>query len=153
MQRTNFSIKTIVLSAMVSFMALGAFTTSTATAATAISAAATEQDSGTWVKKSKRIKGGWSIEQRGDQHVISFNNKFKTKNGPDLKVFLSPKTIDSVTGKNATEGAVLVAVLQNNKGSQEYVLPANIDISSFNSLLIHCEEYSILWGGTNIAAS
>lgn len=147
MQRTHFSIKTIALTAMLSFLALGAFSTGYANAAT------DEQTSGSWVKKSKAIKGGWSIEKRGDQHVISFNDKFKTKGGPDLKVFLSPQSIDTVNGKNATNNAVLVAVLKKNKGSQEYVLPANIDISSFNSLLIHCEAYSILWGGTNITTS
>jgi len=147
MQHTKLSIKAIVLSAMVSFLALGTLATGAATAATA------EQDSGSWVKKTKSIKGGWSIEKRGDQHVISFNDKFKTKSGPDLKVFLSPQSIDTVNGKNATDGAVLVAVLKNNKGSQDYVLPAGIDISSFNSLLIHCEEYSVLWGGTDIEVS
>lgn len=141
------SINAIVMSLALSFMALGAFTTTTATAATV------EQNSGTWIKKSKAIKGGWSIEKRGDQHIISFNDKFKTKGGPDLKVFLSPQSIDKVTGKNATDGAELVAVLKSTKGSQEYVLPAHIDVSNFNSLLIHCEAYSVLWGGTNIAKS
>ena len=125
-------------------MAIGAFTTTAATAATV------DQSSGTWVKKSKAIKGGWSIEKRGDQHIISFNEKFKTKGGPDLKVFLSPQSIDQVTGRNATQGAELVAVLKSTRGSQEYVLPSNIDVSSFNSLLIHCEQYSVLWGGANI---
>ncbi len=63
-----------------------------------------------------------------------------------------PQSIENVTGKNATDGAELVAVLKSTKGSQEYVLPANIDVSNFNSLLIHCEAYSLLWGGTNIAS-
>lgn len=139
------AIGAIVLSAMLSIMTIGAFTSGVANAATV------EQDSGTWIKKSKRIKGGWTIEKRGDQHVISFSDKFKTSTGPDLKVFLSPQTIDTVTGKNATDGAVLVSALKNNKGSQEYVLPENIDVSQFNSLLIHCEAYSVLWGGSNIA--
>ena len=144
MQHKKLSINAIIMSLALSFMAIGAFTTTAATAATA------DQISGTWVKKSKAIKGGWSIEKRGDQHIISFNEKFKTKGGPDLKVFLSPQSIDQVTGKNAIQGAELVAVLKSTRGSQEYVLPSNIDVSSFNSLLIHCEQYSVLWGGANI---
>lgn len=145
MRHKKLSVNAIVMSLALSFMALGVFTSSIATAATV------EQISGTWINKSKAIKGGWSIEKRGDQHVISFNDKFKTKGGPDLKVFLSPQSIDNATGKNATDGAELVAVLKSTKGAQEYVLPANIDVSNFNSLLIHCEAYSVLWGGTNIA--
>lgn len=105
---------------------------------------------GDFTNKQYSIKGDWSIEQRGDQQVITFNEKFKTKNGPDLKVFLSPKSIDQVTGKNATDGSALVAVLQNNRGAQEYVLPAGIDINNYGSLLIHCEQYSVLWGGANL---
>jgi len=120
MKHKTISINAIVMTLALSFMAVGTFTTSLATAATA------EVTSGTWIKKSKAIKGGWSIEKRGDQHVIS-------------------------TGGNATDGAELVAVLKSTKGSQEYVIPSNIDVSSFNSLLIHCEAYSVLWGGTDIA--
>lgn len=145
MQQNKLSINAIVMSVALGLMALGSFT-ATATAANV------EHDSGTWVNKSKSIKGGWSIEKRGDQHVISFNDKFKTRGGPDLKVFLSPQSIENVTGKNATNGAALVAVLKSTKGSQEYVLPSNIDVSKFNSLLIHCEAFSVLWGGTNFTS-
>lgn len=145
MRHKKLSIHAIVVSLALSFFALGAFT-GTAKAATV------EQKSGTWINKSKAIKGGWSIEKRGDQHVISFSDKFRTKGGPDLKVFLSPQSINKVTGKNATDGAELVAVLKSTKGSQEYVLPANIDVSNFDSLLIHCEAYSVLWGGANISS-
>jgi len=107
-------------------------------------------DSGTWTQKQYKIKGGWELDTSGNNTVIRFNNKFKTKNGPDLKVFLSKKSIDSVTGRSATEDAVLVAVLKSNKGQQEYLLPADIDINDYESLLIHCEAYSVLWGGANI---
>jgi len=29
-------------------------------------------------------------------------------------------------------------------------LPADIDINDYESLLIHCEAYSVFWGGANI---
>jgi len=92
----------------------------------------------------------WSIEQRGEQQVLSFNKSFKTKKGPDLKIFFSRQSIDTATGNNATENAVLLAPLRSSKGAQEYVLPADIDLNDFTSLLIHCEAYSVLWGGTNL---
>jgi len=110
-------------------------------------------DSGAWTKKQYKIKGDWELDVSGEQTIIRFNNKFKTKNGPDLKVFLSKKEVKDVTGRNATEDAVMVAVLKSNKGAQEYVLPANIDINDYESLLIHCEAYSVLWGGANFAHS
>ena len=108
-------------------------------------------DSGAWTKKQYKIKGDWELDVSGDQTIIRFHNNFKTKKGPDLKVFLSKKSIKDVTGRNATQDAVLVAVLKSNKGAQEYVLPANIDINDYDSLLIHCEAFSVLWGGANFA--
>ena len=107
-------------------------------------------DNGSWTKKQYKIKGGWEIVQSGGETVIRFNNKFKTKGGPDLKVFLSKKSISDVNGKNAVEDSVMVSVLKSNKGTQDYVLPADIDLNDFKSLLIHCEAYSVLWGGANI---
>ena len=108
-------------------------------------------DSGAWTKKQYKIKGDWELDVSGDQTIIRFHNNFKTKKGPDLKVFLSKKSIKDVTGRNATQDAVLVAVLKSNKGAQEYVLPANININDYDSLLIHCEAFSVLWGGANFA--
>ena len=108
-------------------------------------------DSGAWTKKQYKIKGDWELDVSGDQTIIRFHNNFKTKKGPDLKVFLSKKSIKDVTGRNATQDAVLVAVLKSNKGAQEYVLPANIDINDYDSVLIHSEAFSVLWGGANFA--
>ena len=105
---------------------------------------------GGWTDKKYSVQGNWSIEQRGDQHVIVFDDTFNTKSGPDLKLFLSPLSIDDATGKNATKGSVLISALTTNTGAQEYVIPANIDLSAYQSLLIHCEKFSVLWGGANL---
>jgi len=45
------------------------------------------------------------LDVSGDQTIIRFHNNFKTKKGPDLKVFLSKKSIKDVTGRNATQDA------------------------------------------------
>ncbi len=103
--------------------------------------------SGDFVKKQKSIKGSWEVIQRGDQTIIKFGDDFRAKNGPDLKVFLSPQTVSDVSGKTATNGAVLLGELTSTKGGQEYVLPADVDINDFKSVLVHCEAYSVLWGG------
>ena len=100
-----------------------------------------------FVKKKKKIKGAWSVVQENGQTLIRFSDDFKTKKGPDLKVFLSPQSITDVTGKTALEGAVLVGPLKSNKGAQDYVLPEGVSLSDFSSVLIHCEAYTILWGG------
>ena len=143
MQHIQPSIfKSVIVRFMLSFLVLGFLSIGTASAEGA--------KEGTWVDKQYSIKGGWSIEKKGDEHVIKFSEDFLTKSGPDLKVFLSPQTIEEVTGRTATTDSVLISVLQQVSGTQEYVIPASIDVSQFKSLLIHCEAYSVLWGGSNL---
>lgn len=123
----------------------GAFV-STAQAETAIASSI----GGDFVQKQKSIKGSWEIQQRGEQTVIVFGDDFKAKRGPDLKVFLSPNSVDDLTGKTATDGAVLISALSSNKGGQEYVVPEGIELSDYESILVHCEAYSVLWGGGDL---
>lgn len=104
---------------------------------------------GSWVGKQKSIEGAWQIENRNGQTVIRFSDGFQTNRGPDLKLFLSKRDISNVNGNNAADG-VFLSRLKNNQGYQEYVLPDSININDYASLLIHCERFSVLWGGTNI---
>lgn len=114
---------------------------------TAAVTSATELPSGTFIKKKKKLKGAWEVVQRGEKTYIVFGEDFRAANGPDLKVFLSPQTISEVTGNTAVNGAINIGELKSTKGGQEYEVPAGVDLSSFNSVLVHCEAYSVLWGG------
>jgi len=133
------------LNIILSFLLLLFFTAGTMN----LSHAATANE-GTWVNKQYKIKGAWEITNRDGQTIIKFKDGFKTKGGPDLKVFLSKKDIADVTGTNATKDGIFISRLKSKKGDQEYVLPENIDINDYASLLIHCEAFSVLWGGSNI---
>ena len=103
--------------------------------------------SGAFVQKNKSLKGSWQILEMNGQTIIRFEDDFKASRGPDLKVFLSPQGIDAVNGQTATDGAVLLGKLQNTRGRQDYILPADVNLSSFHSVLVHCEAFSVLWGG------
>ncbi|OED43409.1 hypothetical protein AB833_03955 [Chromatiales bacterium (ex Bugula neritina AB1)] len=105
---------------------------------------------GDWVNKQYKIKGSWEIEQSNGKTLIRFTKNFSTKGGPDLKVFLSRDNISALNGRIAINNAVLISPLKSNRGSQTYTLPANINLEDFKSLIIHCEKYSVLWGGSNI---
>lgn len=101
--------------------------------------------SGTWSKKAYSASGAWKIVKNGDDHYIVLDSRFKTKSAPDLKLFLSKNSASSLTGKNATKGAVRIAKLKSNKGEQRYKLPRSVNPASYKTLLIHCERYSKLW--------
>lgn len=116
----------------------------------AVAVETTAKTGGGFEKASFSIDGSWTIEQRGDTRVLVLSEDFKTRSGPDLKVFFSPKRFDEVTGKTATEGSYYLAPLQSRRGAQEYELPADLDLAAFSSVLIHCEAYSKLWGGADL---
>jgi len=104
-----------------------------------------------WTKKSNKIEGRWEVAKTKKGHVIRFGGKFKTKKAPDLKLVLSPLKISDAKNENALQGGKIIAPLRAVKGGQEYLLPAGIDLKSYQSLLIHCEQYTKLWGGVALS--
>ncbi|MEC7290026.1 MAG: DM13 domain-containing protein [Pseudomonadota bacterium] len=106
--------------------------------------------SGEFVRKSKKLKGSWSVVERDGKSFIVFADDFRAANGPDLKIFLSPKSVADATGKNAVDGSLNIGELKKTKGTQEYEVPAGVDLSQYGSVLVHCEAYSVLWGGGDL---
>ncbi len=108
---------------------------------------------GQFVKKEKSIAGSFIIRELAGRLVLELNDDFKTKSGPDLKVVFSPLPLAQTTGKNAmSDGSVVVSLLKSTKGRQTYQLPDSIQLVNFKSLLIHCEKYDVLWGGSDLTA-
>jgi len=118
--------------------------------AEAIASSVAKSENQNFIKKKYKIKGQWKVIQENGQTVIRFSDDFKTKKGPDLKIFLSPQSVGDVTGETAINGAINIGVLKSNKGAQDYILPAGVSLTDFSSVLIHCEAYSVLWGGGNL---
>lgn len=106
-----------------------------------------------WTKKSFDVQGSWTLIEEDGVRFLVLSEDFKTKNAPDLKLFLSKRTVTDANNRNATQNAVLIAELRNNKGGQRYRLPADLDVDAFSSLLLHCERYSKLWAAAPLEAS
>ena len=128
----------------------GSLTAAPMSAQTAIAAPAGFATSGEFIKKSKRLKGAWSVVERDGKTFIVFADDFRAANGPDLKIFLSPRSVAEATGGNAVDGSLNIGALKKTKGAQEYEVPAGVDLSAYGSVLVHCEAYSVLWGGGNL---
>lgn len=107
-----------------------------------------EISSGEWIKKEQRIQGSWSIETRNDGSYLVLDESFKTRNAPDLKFVLSKQSVADVTSRNAMNGGKIIALLKSNRGGQSYKLPD--DFGDYKTLLLHCEQYSKLWGASNL---
>jgi hypothetical protein len=100
-----------------------------------------------WTKKSNKITGAWEIAKTTNGLVVRLGQDFKTRSAPDLKLFFSKRKVQSSNGDNATNGSTFVAELQSNRGASEYLLKDLDSLDGFESMLIHCVQYSKLWGG------
>ncbi|MDX1379387.1 MAG: DM13 domain-containing protein [Anaerolineales bacterium] len=78
------------------------------------------------------------------EHLVRLED-FRTTNGPALVVYLarhpSPMSADDVS----TRGFVSLGPLKGNVGNQNYPVPADIDITEFNSVVIWCELFDVLF--------
>ena len=96
-----------------------------------------------------KTTGNWSIEKRADGNYIVLADNFKTRGAPDLKVFLHTLPAGDIENDNAGEG-LFIAELKNKKGAQEYKIPASVNLSDYQSFVIHCEQYTKFWAAGSL---
>lgn len=63
---------------------------------------------------------------------------FKATNGPDLHVYLA-------TDEKATD-YVDLGPLKANIGNQNYKIPAGLDLTKYDTALVWCKQFSVLFG-------
>ena len=68
---------------------------------------------------------------------------FEVDNGPELHVYLVP--IDPVPASIGVEipGSVDLGFLKGNIGDQNYEIPADLDLSQFQSVVIWCQPFRV----------
>lgn len=104
-------------------------------------------------KGGQTTVGGYRIESADGDIRLVLSGDFRTDEGPDLHVVLSPLPVDEVEGGNATsdDATLIVAPLNGFEGPQEFDLPDDPDFSGYHSVLIHCIEFSHLYGAATVA--
>jgi hypothetical protein len=69
---------------------------------------------------------------------------FRATNGPDLYVYLS-------TDKSASD-FVSLGRLKGNIGNQNYEIPEGTELSKYDTVLIWCRAFSVLFGSAELKA-
>ena len=78
----------------------------------------------------------------GDR-VLRFED-FRSKNGPDLHVYLSTEAPTS-TFAGLGDGEVHLGALKGNVGNQNYDVPADVDLSQYRSVVIYCVPFHVVF--------
>lgn len=68
---------------------------------------------------------------------------FKATNGPDLYVYLA-------TDEKATD-YVSLGPLKANIGNQNYQIPEGTDLSKYDTALVWCKQFSVLFGHASLS--
>lgn len=79
------------------------------------------------------------IRTSANEVVVRFEDDFAASNGPDLYVWL-------VRDGDVKNGYVDLGKLKGNVGSQNYVVPSGTNLSQYNSVIIWCKAFSVLFG-------
>ena len=89
--------------------------------------------------------GHAKILRLGDGRTFLRFENLTTSNGPDLRVYLSevPASDDWYA---YGERFVDLGSLKGNLGSQNYVIPADVDLSRYKSAVIWCRRFAVGFG-------
>ena len=89
-------------------------------------------------------EGSATIYQLPDgARVLRFED-FRSKNGPDLHVYLSTEAPTS-TFAGLGAGEIHLGALKGNVGDQNYEVPADIDLSQYRSVVIYCVPFRVVF--------
>lgn len=84
-----------------------------------------------------RATGGAALLRLPDgTHTVRLEG-IDIQNGPDLYVYLVPKP-----GQTSESGGVNLGRLKGNQGSQNYPVPADVDVSGYATVLIYCRLFA-----------
>ena len=83
------------------------------------------------------------IRSDSGELFLRFEN-FEVRNGPDLYVYLARST-------DIGDGFVNLGRLTGNIGDQNYQVSSDVEISEFNTVLIWCRAFVVLFGSAEMS--
>lgn len=111
---------------------------------------------GTLISHEHRTTGTVRIIELADASRVLRLEDLDTSNGPDLRVWITDAPV--LTGRKGwhvfDDGKyVSLGRLKGNKGSQNYVIPAAVDLSRYPSMSIWCDRFNVSFGAAALKAA
>lgn len=104
---------------------------------------------GQWVGLEHDTSGSVAVVQTAAGRQLVFED-LRTSNGPDLRVYLSPKAAQPDSWGGYNTGGVQLGRLKGNVGTQTYEIPASVDLDSLRTAVIWCERFSVGFGAADL---
>ena len=95
---------------------------------------------------------GQAIIYRGPDgsHLLRLENLDVT-NGPRLHVYLSGHADPGSPDEVRVQGYYDLGRLKGNRGNQNYPLPSDVDVSAYNSVVIYCQPFHVVFSVASLA--
>jgi hypothetical protein len=94
-------------------------------------------------------QGTASVYDADDGYTIEFKN-FRVTEGPDLHVWLVAHPNPSEEEHVLENEYIALGALQSRTGPQSYAVPAGTDFAEYESVIIWCEELSVLFSTASL---
>jgi hypothetical protein len=110
--------------------------------------------SGTFISHEHTTTGSVQILLLPDGSRTLRIENLDTSNGPDLRVWLTDAPV--IEGRDGwgvfDDGAwVDLGPLKGNQGSQNYAIPADVDLAALTSVSIWCDRFNVSFGAAALA--
>ncbi len=95
------------------------------------------------------------IQLADGTRILRLEN-LRTSNGPDLKIVLSDApVIEGKAGWHVFDDNehAKIANLKGNNGSQNYTIPADLDLTLLRSVSIWCDRFNVSFGAAELVES
>ena len=85
-------------------------------------------------------------------HLLRFTD-FEVTNGPDLEVWLVAEPDPQSSADVLQSQWLSLGQLKGNVGDQTYVIPEGTDVTAFGSVVVWCEQFSVLFSPATLVAA
>ncbi|MFI8204972.1 DM13 domain-containing protein [Streptomyces sp. NPDC085937] len=112
--------------------------------------------SGELISHEHATTGTVSLVRLADGSRVVRLEGLDTSNGPDLRVWLTDAPVkEGRAGWHVFDDGrhVDLGALKGNKGSQNYALPEDVDLSAWTSVSIWCDRFDVSFGAAELAPS
>lgn len=89
-----------------------------------------------FVAMAHEVEGSAKLIRVGDEVTLRFED-FKSINGPDLNIYLS-------TDKENTE-FIDLGDIKATSGNVNYTVPSDVDLTKYDTVLVWCKAFSVLF--------
>ncbi|MEE4207919.1 MAG: DM13 domain-containing protein [Parvularcula sp.] len=95
-------------------------------------------------------KGTAAIIREGGKTYLELTG-FETDRGPDLQVWLTTSKVMTGADGKSTEKLVLGRLRSAKADTQRYEIPEGTDTAAFESVVIWCRAFGVLFGAAQLA--